>query len=65
MIRKKESEKKMKHFSIRMQDDMFQFLDKESIKHNISAATIIRKAIKDYLDKCGELPESLKPKSQQ
>lgn len=60
---KKESEKKMKHFAIRMQSDMYNKLDQESIYHNISVATIIRKAVKEYIERCDELPESLKPNS--
>ena len=46
---KKESEKKMKHFGIRMRSDMFERLEKESIYHNISVGTLVRHAISCYL----------------
>jgi predicted DNA-binding protein len=46
---KKEADKKMKHFNIRMRLDMFERLEKESIYHNISVGTIVRHAISCYL----------------
>ena len=47
----KKKELKSKYLAVRMQEEMYNKLNNQSIFFDVSIGTIIRKAINDYLDK--------------